>query len=162
MIIIQTLGGNKKIHCEEEVLSIQSFRSKGFLKFPSFKRENKMSMGLGIWGKVLNVEWKWKDLERLWYLCPRSPQSSRKSILGSMTLPCQNLSYLNYLTIPLVLTPCTTQVAESRASFVCAILNLLGLFEPIKSFLLMFSRTVCFFFLLFPPSSLSRDCLLLY
>lgn len=53
------------MHCEEEVLSIQSFRSKGFLKFASFKRENKMSMGLGIWGKVLNVEWKWKDLERL-------------------------------------------------------------------------------------------------
>jgi len=42
VIIIQTLRGNKEICCEEEVLSIQPFRSKDFLKFPSFKRENKM------------------------------------------------------------------------------------------------------------------------
>lgn len=27
-----------------------------------------MSMGLTIWGETLIVEWKWEDLERLWYL----------------------------------------------------------------------------------------------
>lgn len=39
VIIIQTLRGNKEICSEEEVLSIQPFRSKDF---PSFKRENKI------------------------------------------------------------------------------------------------------------------------
>lgn len=69
VIIIQTLGGNKEICYGWEVLSIQPFRSRGFLKFLSLKRESKMSMDLGIRG---NVEYKWENLE-MWYLSPCWP-----------------------------------------------------------------------------------------
>lgn len=51
VIIIQTLGGNKK-NLLWIGFSIQLFRSKGFLKFLSLKRESKMNMDLGICGNV--------------------------------------------------------------------------------------------------------------
>lgn len=57
----------------------------------------------------------WKDCD-ICVLGSLNHQGRVCNLLGSMSLPCQNLSYLNYLTIPLVLAPCTTQVAESWAS----------------------------------------------
>lgn len=48
------------------------------------------------------------------------------SFLGRMTLPCPDLSHLNYLTIHAMLVPCNIWVAESWPSFIGGFGNLLG------------------------------------
>lgn len=95
---------------------------------------------------MCNRNWKiWKDCG-IWVLVSLNHQGRECRPLGSML--CQNLSYLNYFTIPVVLALCTLWVAESRARFVCGFvgiqgLNLVNLF--ISCFLAQFiSSLFCF------------------
>jgi len=65
----------------------------------------------------------------IWVLVGLNLQGRECSLLGSVTLACQNLSYLNCLTIPVMFVPCTIWGAERWASFIGGFVNLLGFRE---------------------------------
>lgn len=86
-----------------------------------------MSIDLGIQGEcgMWNTNgntWKYCGI---WVPVSLNQRAGECSSLGRMTLPCQNLSRLNYLTIPVMLVPCNIWVDESWPSFIGGFGNLL-------------------------------------
>lgn len=74
----------------------------------------------------------------IWVLVGLHHWGGECSLLGSMTLVCQNLSYLNYLAIPVKLALCTIWVAKSWGSFMGGFVNLLGF--RVWTFKIFYSR----------------------
>lgn len=67
-----------------------------------------MNMDLGIMWEcgMWNTNGKTWKCCGIWFSVDLNLWGGESCSLGKMTLPCQNLSHLNYLTTPVMLVPC--------------------------------------------------------